>query len=165
MHCYNRQTYQWEKVIDQKEVTPRTNFTMIYLHPYLVAFGGTTIEEKHSNDLMFMNVGKSSRCVWNNIKGRQTPCLNWPIPRINHAMCEYKNKSIILFGGESNKGDLLNDLWLLDVQKISEHDKLWSRLQPDGNYHPQKRKRHSICSIDSFLYLLGGMYKYMNDVK
>ena len=165
MFCYNRKTCEWKKVICQHETDPRTNFSMLYLHSYVVAFGGTTVKKKYSNDLILLNVEEINSCMWNEINGKQTLAY-WPKPRRFHAMCAYKKDSIILFGGESNEGEKLNDFWSLDVQKVAEYlqnsnqmtKMLWSRVQSGGLYQPRSRKGHSICSIDSFVYLLGGAF-------
>ena len=84
---------------------------------------------------------------------------NAPEPRIGHASFIFKD-SLYIFGGSVEDGNLLNDLWKLDLNNFS-----WLKIIENNKYNdnelliPSPRSGHALSHInseDNFVYIFGG---------
>ncbi|OHS95792.1 hypothetical protein TRFO_38069 [Tritrichomonas foetus] len=78
---------------------------------------------------------------------------DWPCPRILHTMIPMKN-TIWLFGGQSDNGTALNDLWELDYSLFPQSPS-WHAVElrraPPGRYN------HVSWTANDCFYIAGGM--------
>lgn len=66
--------------------------------------------------------------------------------------CTLVNGKLYLFGGASQQGKMMNDLWVLDLGS-----KQWTELHPEGNL-PHIRCSHTTVAVGSSLVIFGGSY-------
>jgi len=189
--------------------TPRFGHTAIAHEQYLYIFGGQGFhptsnirhehndnigkhechakQEAHSdgiycyNDLYVLDTLSMS---WSKVNATAATagCIQFPAPRHSHTSVVLDNK-MVLFGGASSDGTLLNDLWELSLRSIDKNHGnnfyLWKRLNPVCDI-PPPREMHSMnvlpqqndyddaydgvnmdtikrkCSMNSRLYVTGG---------
>jgi len=170
-YCFDRELRDWIslcKIIDPirsdsktfSEPSLRYRFQMEVVGNKLISFGGSTNEKEFTNDLLTMKISKENEISsWKQIL-YQKNSSSFPQPRNSHAMCTYNNK-IIIFGGKTSDGSYLNDLWMLetkylDLATVNESINIWTYLKPSGVYWPKRRSNHSIATIGSKVFLLGG---------
>ena len=72
-----------------------------------------------------------------------------PMGRIGCTLKKMGNK-LILFGGLSQKGDYLNDLYEFDTYSLK-----WTKINALGEY-PRPRESHTCIEYDSQLIFFGG---------
>ena len=84
---------------------------------------------------------------------------NIPLPRIGHASFIFQNY-LYIFGGSLQDGNLLNDLWKLDLSNFC-----WKKILDNNNSNendlniPSPRSGHALLQInseDNFVYIFGG---------
>ena len=68
-----------------------------------------------------------------------------------HTVTAADNK-LYLFGGASQKGQMLNDLWVLDLGTMQ-----WTQLQPQGKA-PHIRCSHTAVLVGQDIIFCGGSY-------
>lgn len=100
-------------------------------------FGGFCSETKTRLD----DLWRFSEVGWDQIENNEGPSA-----RSGHAMVfDRANSTLILFGGKSNDGILLNDVWAWDDS--------WKLITEDG---PSARQSHRLVDTDQGILLFGG---------
>ena len=84
---------------------------------------------------------------------------NMPEPRIGHASFIFQD-FLYIFGGSIQDGNLLNDLWKLDLSNFSWEKILENNKFPENElFVPSPRSGHSLLHIseeDNVVYIFGG---------
>lgn len=121
----------------------------------MVIFGGFE-EGERSNETIIYNLKTNT---WTKVKHADN--AKWPCPRSGHSACVSGNLMYV-FGGKSNNGLKLNDLWAFNLQSHS-----WSQITPVDDELPETRSGHSAVVYDKIMVIFGGIYevtKELNDV-
>ncbi|NTU63850.1 MAG: hypothetical protein HGB05_10725 [Chloroflexi bacterium] len=85
--------------------------------------------------------------VWRKI----SPAIR-PVKRIGHAVAlDTSNDQMYLFGGQTEQGSLLSDLWVLDPVKKS-----WTELKPNGTRPTARTDAALVYDDEGHLWLFGG---------
>jgi N-acetylneuraminic acid mutarotase len=123
-------------------------------NPYLVLFGGRDPEAVH-NATYTLDLGSNyylrlltflETLVWTKLQDK-AECL--PAPRCAAGMTNNYNHGI-LFGGDSNGRNYLNDIWILQFNKM-----LW-KYQPTRGATPAGRSAHCQAIVNNCLWVFGG---------
>ena len=86
------------------------------------------------------------RCV------RLSCFLSFQSGRFSHSANLYGD-SMVLFGGESQNGNLNNDLWLYNITLDQ-----WTELTLNDAMKPPPVSEHTATVVDDKLYIFGGMF-------
>lgn len=122
----------------------------------LYLFGGCCSGFCENNLLMFKLKNKLGSCAIVNCKD-DVPC-----GRHSHSMANDSGK-IYVFGGLNEMGQVLGDLWELDL-KSSPLSPFWKKISDDPSI---ARHSHSSFCQDGYLYIIGGFGsndEQLNDV-
>lgn len=74
-----------------------------------------------------------------------------PMPRYGHSMVSYGDNFLVLFGGKDMNDDLLNDLWLFNLET-----KEWEEIVDTMGDIPPGRVFHYAIRHHHTMYILGG---------
>ena len=85
----------------------------------------------------------------NRFKRSQRP--DWPSARYGHAATMFKD-GFVIYGGTLNSDNLSNELWFYNISTSK-----WNLRAISSNIQPPALTRHTITSVDNFLYLFGGV--------
>ncbi|KAK9460425.1 uncharacterized protein V1516DRAFT_676600 [Lipomyces oligophaga] len=85
-----------------------------------------------------------------------------PSSRQGHTATYWKDGRLLIFGGEDDRGQFLNDLFIYDIREEN-----WTKPETHGP-QPLGRARHAACLSECGrrLYICGGKYKedYLDDI-
>ncbi|KAJ6229510.1 rab9 effector protein [Anaeramoeba flamelloides] len=144
LYIFNLQTNTWKmtKPRSGKTPTPRYSHTMSLIGNKIYVFGGTNGKTK-LGDLHIYNIETNS---WENnpFQIGSIPCA-----RSGHAAAVIENQ-IWIFGGRSEGGSFLNDLYCFD-----SNTKKWFNVIPDGAV-PKGRAWHSANFVYDQFVIFGG---------
>ena len=138
---------------------------------HLFLYGGTKENNIFcSNELWHMEITQGVFCQWDIIRtAGDAPCL-----RYGHTMNYLKsNDRLILFGGIDQSGNVLNDLWLIDLSNINGRPSLiiqhyWKKinteLRPDIPSSNFSRAYHTSSEINNSIFIFGGRLKGKQDI-
>ncbi|KAF8058062.1 GPA3 [Scenedesmus sp. PABB004] len=117
----------------------------------LLVFGGSTGDEATSAAMVLPDACAAQHVRWTAVASSGP---SQPSPRLCHAAAALRDK-VLVFGGMSYAGLLLNDVWSLDLESG-----VWSHLSchSASGAVPSPRKGASLCATDDGrrLYLVGG---------
>ena len=119
------------------------------------------------NDMLQLN--STALWVYNTSVWRWTACLELPhqrelpVPRYGSTIVDMGNGSLLMFGGETEKG-VLNDLWRVDVCSPNNYEPViqnclgWVLLSGNtsNSTHPSPRHSHSSFVSANYLFVFGG---------
>lgn len=108
---------------------------------WMIVFGGFAVGER-SNTVYSLNLSSE--------KWKQAHTSKGPEGRSNHSAVIYKDHMYI-FGGTSDEGEKLSDLWKLDLRTYA-----WEELKPHGDI-PSGRSGHSAVVYSDVMIVFGGM--------
>ncbi|OMJ77866.1 hypothetical protein SteCoe_22467 [Stentor coeruleus] len=144
---YNLRTLQHREIVpDNPQIPPALDSHSACLYEdgtaaWMIIFGGYSIGER-TNNVYLLNL--------NTEKWKQAKISNGPEPRSNHSAIIYRDHMYI-FGGTSDEGEKLNDLWRLDLRTYA-----WENVVGIGNV-PSGRSGHSAIVFMGHMILFGGM--------
>lgn len=105
-------------------------------------FGGYTFKKVLGDTLVY----SFEKNQWENI----TTAIS-PSPRHAHSAISYFD-NIIIFGGETENGTHLNELWIFNTMSL-----VWKPFDLESNFIPPPLARHSATLVDShWMYIIGG---------
>ena len=124
----------------------------------VIVSGGVDGSGAANCDLFMLSLGAASQP-----KGFWRVLAEWPAsilsgesftPRQNHSMTQRpRTSSFWIFGGRGAEGQLLNDLYVFDME-----EEQWSQPQGLQGQPPVAREHHSACFVaDRYLVVYGGM--------
>eukprot|EP00250_Pteridium_aquilinum_P004973 c15143_g1_i1 orf=183-1580(-) len=93
----------------------------------VVVYGGIQSDGIRLDDTWSLDLSEKPLPAWHKVI---TPCS--PPARSGHTLTWVSGKHIILFGGRGTKFEVMNDVWLLDMEEESPE---WVELRP-GELHP-----------------------------
>lgn len=108
---------------------------------WMIVFGGFAVGER-SNKVYSLNLGSE--------KWKEAHTSKGPEGRSNHSAVIVKDHMYI-FGGTSEEGEKLCDLWRLDLRTYA-----WEELKPTGDV-PSGRSGHSAVVYSDVMIIFGGM--------
>src|SRR6266508_3111524 len=148
---------------------PRWQHTAVYdaTSNRLVVFGGKTTPDMNFNDLWVLvhASGLGGTPAWVALNPTGTP----PSQRHMHsAVFDPASNRMIVFGGHSDSGPFLNDVWVLEHASGLGGTPAWLKLVPKGSM-PDAREWHSAVydSKQNLMLVFGGKLlggKSLNDV-
>lgn len=122
-----------------------------------------------SQENTLLQLNSTALWVYNTSVWRWTACLELPdqprlpIPRYGSTIADMGNGSLLMFGGETEKG-MLNDLWRVDMcsqdkyMPVVEDCLRWVLLSGNTSNpsHPSPRHSHSSFVSENDLFVFGG---------
>lgn len=136
----------------------RSSHTLNTIGNKLFIFGGENQPRVPiDNNLLIFDTAQNEWSMHETNKQESQGKLDLPSPRLGHAACSLGDKLYVFGGRESvHMGDSsLNDLYEFDMNESK-----WSKLEPRSDFKPDKRSYHSMCALDSKLYVFGGNFSY-----
>eukprot|EP01084_Bolivina_argentea_P019106 35538_1 len=128
----------------------RSNHTSSVVNNNLIVFGGENEASKVTNNLTEYLIDSKQ---WKNYDAKQFDQI--PTERAGHSMIKSYNNNIYIFGGDAGpQSGRLNDLWKLDLNKITEKD-AFQYMNTLGEA-PVKRMKHSSTIYNSYMFIFGG---------
>lgn len=116
-------------------------------------FGGQGIDDKRFNDMhkLTFNINETTNtyeATWEllDIKGQLPP------NRASHSAVAYKNKYLVIIGGESDDETPLNDVWFFDIEFQQ-----YTKCNIENDLLFIGRFCHSACIINDSVVIYGGM--------
>lgn len=149
----NLEKQQMEKIELAGVVQPeaRTYHCGVSFRDQLVVFGGGSSGKTPVND--------SNVYIWNPTQKKWISLslkCEQPSVRHGHVMLNYNDELIYMFGGMNND-TLFDDLWVLDLKKMT-----WNRQTSSDEVKPSARAAHGGVCINNNLYIFGGMDAHGN---
>lgn len=121
----------------------------------LYFFGGQGTEDELYNDMYEANFeindqDKKYKTIWKKV----TPAENSPLPleRSSHTCVSYKDRFIIIIGGEDKRKRALNDMWIFDIVT-----KYYSEVNISNNETFDSRFCHSSILYNDIIAIYGGI--------
>ena len=121
----------------------------------LYYFGGQSPNDELYNDMYTANFeineqDKKYKTIWN----KEIPHKDSPLPpeRSSHTCVSYKERYIIIIGGEGKRRIPLNDLWIYDT-----NTKMYSQVSIANNQTFEPRFCHSSILYGDIIAIYGGM--------
>ena len=108
---------------------------------WMIVFGGFAVGERSSNVYTF-NLSSE--------KWKQAQTSKGPQGRSNHSAVIFGDHMYV-FGGTSDEGEKLSDLWMLDLRTYH-----WTEIQALGDV-PSGRSGHSAALFKDVMIIFGGM--------
>ncbi|CAN1138332.1 Adagio protein 3 [Linum perenne] len=140
----------WKRVIVKKSPPGRWGHTLsCYNGSWLVVFGGCG-REGLLNDVFVMDLD-AKHPTWTEISGAIPP-----LPRSWHSACAVEGSKLVVFGGCTDAGVLLNDTYLLD---LTIENPTWMEVVPTL-WSPPSRLGHSLSVYGGTkIMMFGGLAK------
>ncbi|KAG2213097.1 hypothetical protein INT47_011246 [Mucor saturninus] len=152
---YSFTTKSWSKI--GTTVTPSmAGHTSIVYKQWLISCFGRHLEG-----------GLSESCTWfdtitfnsTTITPTSSSIAEWPTARIHASMISLENNKHVLFGGEQSRGNILDDLWKLNVE--SAFKMTWQRVQyntnqPDTDYYKRSGHASTLLGDENVILYYGG---------
>lgn len=150
IYKYNPETNVLDK-FEIKELPPIENHSAVSSDKGIYIFGGFS----YGNHLNSLYVFYPDSKTVQKISGTDTydPIKNqdYPNPRINSAICVL-NESIYMFGGKTQEGHYLNDVWIYSITNNQ-----WRKVIPKEDATiPKGRSGHTMTLFKGELYIFGG---------
>ena len=121
------------------DLPPRVGYNVCTVGGVLFSFGGAQKRMcQPSFHTINLSTGVSRQCVE---RGGVSPK-----PRAYHAQCRGPNETIIIHGGIGDKGEMLQDLWSYDTQRMR-----W--MEVSCRIHLSK---HAVATSPSWIAMYGG---------
>eukprot|EP00828_Plagiopyla_frontata_P037236 TRINITY_DN4897_c0_g1_i1.p1 TRINITY_DN4897_c0_g1~~TRINITY_DN4897_c0_g1_i1.p1 ORF type:complete len:229 (+),score=30.52 TRINITY_DN4897_c0_g1_i1:1069-1755(+) len=141
---------EWKKLQPQGDLpSGRSSHTSIIYKKKIFIFGGIIRDgssEKVLDDTYLLDFGTLNEQLsisYLNIKGQP------PIPRYGHS-AEIIHHHMIIFGGKSQDQEFLNNVVLLDLEKLC-----WVHPQIEG-IAPEPRMFHATVAANDHIIIMGG---------
>ena len=165
----NQEEANWMLVpIEGQTPGPRYGHSMVYIHPHLILFGGSSNVGQNKKNLIMKDVWifPTDKTPFNWIR-IDTEGNSIITARLYHTSCIYQkfngeNDSLVLFGGRDSQNVSLKDLCLLTKQKETNSYQ-WTYVTPNNNdVPPISRHQHSSTMFGPFLFVIGGRSSHSN---
>lgn len=131
---------------------PRVGHASVGVGNVLIVWGGDTKtrdDEKQDEGLYLLNL---STREWTRVKV-SGPC---PEGRYGHSAVIIGSKFYI-FGGQTDNGRFMNDLWSFDLHKLKSGAPKWQRAEfPPSARVPSERTGHTVVTFKDAIYVFGG---------
>ena len=127
---------------------------VLYNNTHMIIFGGNGFTGKF-NDLWDFDLNEYK---WTKLT-TQGKC---PCARDGHLSAKIYNKYMIIYAGLNEKDEVINDLYLLDLEK-----KEWKECELINGNLLESRDGQSLCLVGDLVYLFGGQTgenKYGNEL-
>ena len=127
---------------------------VLYNNTHMIIFGGNGFTGKF-NDLWDFDLNEYK---WTKLT-TQGKC---PCARDGHLSAKIYNKYMIIYAGLNEKDEVINDLYLLDLEK-----KEWKECELINGNLLESRDGQSLCLVGELVYLFGGQTgenKYGNEL-
>ncbi|OHT05093.1 hypothetical protein TRFO_06104 [Tritrichomonas foetus] len=163
VYTYNIENNRWKKIaLISAEIGTRSHHRVASIEYdgqiFMYVFGGTNGIFFERDLLMFCFTNDSANCSIVECDGPAPSC------RIDHSMSVNDvNHSILMFGGKNSIGNVLCDLWALEINNPLDVPR-WKLIEREG---PPARYSHASFVEDGKLYIAGGFNEYdkpLNDV-
>ncbi|WAR53921.1 hypothetical protein PtB15_3B430 [Puccinia triticina] len=131
---------------------PRVGHASVGVGNVLIVWGGDTKtrdDEKQDDGLYLLNL---STREWTRVKV-SGPC---PEGRYGHSAAILGSKFYI-FGGQTDNGRFMNDLWSFDLHKLKSGAPRWHLTEfPTTAHIPSERTGHTVVTFKDSIYVFGG---------
>ncbi|KAI7956886.1 hypothetical protein MJO28_003981 [Puccinia striiformis f. sp. tritici] len=131
---------------------PRVGHASVGVGNVLIVWGGDTKtkdDEKQDDGLYLLNL---STREWTRVKV-SGPC---PEGRYGHSAAILGSKFYI-FGGQTDNGRFMNDLWSFDLHKLKSGAPRWQMTEySTTNPIPSERTGHTVVTFKDSIYVFGG---------